>query len=136
MPMVKSKGYQQDFFKYLCIFAFITLLGKFWLMFLHSTFCSILLVLCQFMLYKNFLAIVAGGGSQKNEPLHIEGQRNWGYHCNDFATVLIPSPTVCSTFNASANYQSERASNIVSRISVSGIDILIGRSNSNSITPC
>ena len=51
-------------------------------------------------------------------------------------TVLILSPTVCSTFNASANYQSERASNIVSRISVSGIDILIGRSNSNSITPC
>ena len=41
-------------------------------------------------------------------------------------TVLILSPTVCSTFNASANYQSERASNIaVLRISVSGIVILI-----------
>ena len=40
-------------------------------------------------------------------------------------TVLILSPTVCSTFNASANYQSKRASNIVSRISVSGIVILI-----------
>ena len=133
MPMVKSKGYQQDFFKYLCIFA----LGKFWLMFIQSTFCSILLVHCQFMLYKNFLAIVAGGGGQKRMSRYIlKASEVRVIIAMTLLTVLILSPTVCSTFNASANYQSERASNIVSRISVSGIDILIGRSNSNSITPC
>ena len=132
MPTVKSKGYQQDFLSIYVVFA----LGKFWLMFIQSTFCSILLVHCQFMLYKNFLSIVAGGGHKRMSRYILKASEVRVIIAMTLLTVLILSPTVCSTFNASANYQSERASNIVSRISVSGIDILIGRSNSNSITPC
>ena len=85
------------------------------------------------MLYKNFFAIVAGGGGgHKRMSRYILKASEVGVIiAMTLLTVLILSPTVCSTFNASANYQSEsneqgkfigeRASNIVSRISVSGI---------------